>query len=771
MMKRIGSLLLAILLLCSTVVLFASCGKVDISGYSIVYADGVSDTMVAKVKELANVLELATGAEVTVTADKKKEGVTNSEREILIGHTGRVESAEALESLEEAGYYIGVIDKKIVLNGTTDFFAMQAVNDFIATYFADSAKSATSLKIKEEVVALPTLSLSSSFALVISHTADNSYAEQGINWGRPSNEQGEDYARYLASTFADKVVSHAGELKLYDDQSEVQANEIQIGRPVLREATKSFFANLDANDYGISIKDGVIVVGAMNDTTLALAMKMFDDLYTDCTYKVGRKTYTVFPAEYEVSLKGDSSWVLDFPRPTGANIALSGSADVYDGSLEFLYTGKGVNAAAYESYCETLTSGGYTLHSSGEIEGSLYRTYVNTAANTTLYVAYNNFTYAKEQKVSLFESCIRIVSASLNSVKLLDEELLTMQPYTKKTETKITNLCLDGKNENGGNAYIITLEDGTFAVLDGGTGEKALTNTFWNVLADLYYQVWKVQPSSTNKVKISMWYLSHSHGDHHTVFYNFCHDHGSKVEIDRLIANFPSDDECYNCHDPNLAVRDSKFAEIRSWVGGEMQYIKVHTGQKFYLCNSEFEVLYTHEDMYPWAIQYFNDTGVVIKQTIHDTGSVGSRITAFAANDTPTTMLWTGDVQTRVSQWMRAMYGSYLKSDMVQVSHHGSLGCEYAFYALTEAEILWWPTYLENYKEIIKPIANTESYRNDNAKLVKMASVEEIILGSAGNATVTIKTSGPDMTFGEGGIYNAGHKSYVTSRTPHFIKP
>ena len=770
MMKRIFSLLLVLILLSSTAVLFASCGKADVTEYRIVYSDGVSDTIVGKVNALAESLKQITGTAPEVEADKKKEDVVNDDKEILVGHTGRVESAAALEKIDGTGYYIGIIDNKIVINGTTNYLASLALDEFVKLYLTDNTSSV--IKVRELIVSdVKMLAMSGSFKFVISHTADNCFEDQDTNWGRPSNTMGDDYALHLARTFANKVVSQLGELKLHDDESAVQANEIQFGRPVLREQTKNFFTKLDANDYGICVTDGVVVVGAMNDTTLTLAAKMFEDLYSDCTYKDGRKSITLLPAEYEVIKKGDSSWVMDFPRPTGENIALSGAADVYDGSLEFLYTGSGVNITSFSAYCQALEAAGYTLYTENEIEGNRYRTYVNTTNNTTLYVALNMFTHGAAQNVKFYEKCIRVISASLDSVNLIDEELLAPPAsYIKKTDTKITTFQLDGNTSNeitnAGNCYIITLEDGTFAVLDGGEGQSSLKTQLWNTLCNLYKEVWGATPSAANPLKISMWYLTHSHGDHFNIFFDLCKTYGQSIEIARVITNFPSDDEIYNCHDPNPSMRDTKLAQIRDWVGGEVKYIKVHTGQKFYLANSEFEVLYTHEDMYPWAIQYFNDTGVVMKHTIHDTGSKNSTVKGYASSDTPTTMLWLGDVQTRVSQWLRAMYGTYLKSDMVQVSHHGALGCEYSLYNLTQATILWWPTHYNNYNTIIKPHATKVDYRNDNAKLIKMTSLQYTILGSAKHGTVVISATGPDVQ----NIYEAGSPSTKLYNSKDVIK-
>lgn len=774
-MKKIFSLFLCLTLLCSTVVLFASCGKADLSQYSIVYVDGVSDTMLAKINKLAEKLEAATGAEVTVTADKEKDPVENNEKEILIGHTARVESAEALEKIENSGHYTGMIGKKIVLNGSTNYLASLALDDFIATYFGEGSVDASKMAIKEKVVSnIEMLDLSSSFKMVVSHTADNSYKGSSADWGTSSNDNGDDYAMHLARTFRDSVISYVGTLALQDDQSEQASNEVMVGRPVLRAKAKAFLLQMDVNDYGVKIEDGSIVIGALNDTTLTFAMNIFNDIYTDSKLKVDNKTRVSFPASYETLVKGDSDWVVDFPRPTATGLALTGSVDVYDGSLEFLYTGAGATAATYEAYCSSLAAAGYTLHSSNEIEGSYFSTYVNEAANTTLYVAYNSFQNATAQKVKLFEPCIRVISASLDSVNLLPEELMNpTQQYVKVTDTMITNLELDGAgDENVGNCYIITLEDGSFAVLDGGTGDGTMKGKLWKVLADLYKKVWGKAPSETNKIKISMWYLSHGHGDHSNIFYDFCMSpqYASMLELGYLITNFPSDDEAYNCHDPNLHVRNSRFNDVSAKIGGT--YIKVHTGQKFYFCNSEFDVLYTHEDMYPWAIQYYNDTGVVIKQTIHDTTKGENGVAQLVAGATPTTMLWLGDVQTRPSQWMRAMYSATtLKSDMLQVSHHGSTGCEYEFYALTTPQVLWWPTYLSKFQSYIKPATGVNDYRVVNSKLIKLSSVKEIILGSAGNATVTITANGPDLRFGSSGtcIYNAG-VGYVTTRTAHFVK-
>ena len=55
------------------------------------------------------------------------------------------------------------------------------------------------------------------------------------------------------------------------------------------------------------------------------------------------------------------------------------------------------------------------------------------------------------------------------------------------------------------------------------------------------------------------------------------------------------------------------------------------------------------------------------------------------------TQMWTGDANRRQSRFMCAMYGEYLKSDMVSIAHHGNVGLEIEFYDMVQAETVWWP--------------------------------------------------------------------------------
>ena len=734
MKKRILSLLLALVLLLSTVALFASCKKdgeesspvVDFSEYTtIVYPENASDSMVAELRALASTLKSLTGKDYELKKETSSKSVDTDDKEILVGATKRVESEATLEKISGAGYGYMKIDNKIVIAGSSNLLAREALALFTKEYLGSGAKT-SDVTVEEKIVSdVDMLRVTSQFVVVLAkgYSTNNS----SVAWGDPAHEK--DYPLEVAESVRDKVQSALGTAPaIKTDDNTAAAYEIQLGS-TKRAESREFLGGLDVMDYGIFVKNGKIVVGAYNDTTLALVYSLFEDALKDAKYKNDGNTVYGFPVGYKCVRTGNSNWVTDFPRPAG--LQLSGAIDVYDGSLQYLYTGNGVSDTAFNSYCTLLENSGYTvLVPKNTIENSMFVTYVNTAKKTTVYVAYNAMKNASAQGVSDYEKALRVIVASTDSVTLPTAELLNANStYTKVTDTRITSVLLTG----GGNCYVMMLEDGSFIVFDGGDGSSAgVPARIWGVLNSMYLDVFGKNASSTNKIHIRAWYLSHGHGDHYYNMYSFFKNstYNTMITLDYLITNFPSDAETHNTIDINTSVRDGFFAEISNAMGGHPKYLKVHTGQKLYFCNVEMEVLYTHEDLFPTSLQYFNNTGVAARFTIRNKDSSTAK----------TDWLYLGDIQTRASRWMRAMYGSYLDTDMVQVSHHGATGVEWEFYQLTNAHVLWWPTPLTDFVNVISP--SNKKYNIVSGNLFKnLASVKYIVLGDGHNTTLVITKS------------------------------
>ena len=99
------------------------------------------------------------------------------------------------------------------------------------------------------------------------------------------------------------------------------------------------------------------------------------------------------------------------------------------------------------------------------------------------------------------------------------------------------------------------------------------------------------------------------------------------------------------------------------------------------------------------------------------------------------------------------MYGSYLKSDMVQVSHHWGSGSEFRVYQLAKPTWLLFPCSGKNF---------TGQYKKDTSVTYMIcediSTVKYVVLSDFCNYTVPITATGADPE----GVYNAGEDARVT---------
>jgi hypothetical protein len=330
--------------------------------------------------------------------------------------------------------------------------------------------------------------------------------------------------------------------------------------------------------------------------------------------------------------------------------------------------------------------------------------------------------------------------------------------FTKLQNSAISALRVEYADPNNwGNIYIVTLEDGSFIVLDGGTGTTADVKRIYECLLDLYKRGHGGnEPTTERPIDIVAWYLSHPHGDHYVNMERFINQYcvnyeQTPVTIKYLLANFTSPEEHHNSNNPNIALYN-RIASLSAKIHGGMKYIKLHTGQSFHIANIDFEVLYTHEHLYPTQLHTYNNSSTVIRMTLNHTEN-------GALTGGRETMLWLGDAQAAASKFMRAMYGDYLRSDMVQVAHHGLNGCELELYRLVAPECVWWPAGRTEWKEKYHNPASTGYYQVSYQINYGIASIKYIILSDDFNYTVSITATGADYRLAKDsptGVFSAG---------------
>lgn len=782
-MKRIFSLLLAVLLVLTSLTVLSACARpteIDFEGYTLIYSKDVSSDLAAKIKSFAATLSTTLGTRIStkaVAADAEEDN--GDEYEILIGNTNRPESAAAKRKIKGHGYSISVEGEKLVIVGSTNLLTGMALDEFVRTYCASRAAE-SKLAVKKTVSEKMTVvTINNKWKLTYSARLDSSSSDAVKPDRQPAeNQLGYDYPVVVANQIKDALAGYTDfknfQFGSRDDATERgsdELGEILVGT-TSREESISFINTLGNVDcYGVSVDTKTIVVAGVNDVGLRAASAHFKCVLQDSVWEDEEGTPTVvLPVGFTSIQTMQSAWVTDFPKPEGDGIILSGSTDVADNSVEYYYTGSGVTAKSYEDYCGQLEAAGYSRYMDHTAEGSIFRTYVHNTNKVTLQVTFAAYSHATEQGIDLYPPAIRIVSASLADVNLIDEDMLQLDAgYERVTDTRVTAVRLDYPNDSYGNCYIITLEDGSYVIYDGGFGGSNNNAILTDAITALHKDITGKEPSSTNPLRIKAWYLSHGHGDHYQNFYQFAKKNAGKVKFEYLITNFPSDTQTYNCYDPNVSLRNELNTFVKNFEG--LKYIKVHSGQVFYLCNIKFEVLYTHEDIYPEIIHRYNDSSVALRTTVYHTDGNGT----VTADSAAVTTLWLGDTQTGGSKCMRAMYGSYLKSDQVQIAHHGGNGCELELYQLVEPTCVWYPHSVDAYEGVIEkgPTAQkgTANYVSYNL-CRKMSSVHYIIISDFYNTSMTFGVDGANYALYDADSNPSGlkHAGITPSRTVTYGK-
>lgn len=357
------------------------------------------------------------------------------------------------------------------------------------------------------------------------------------------------------------------------------------------------------------------------------------------------------PSNIDITVKGSMALTVPSFKTSNATYigAYTSNDNRYQVAYEMPYTREAINE--YEAYKARLADEGFTEYSSNMIGKNRFATYVNEKAELHLiwYPSLSQF---------------RIVYASRG---YLPEQ--QTPSYTKLTDATVTQLGRAATAYDApGESYVIQLEDGSFVLIDGGPGLGASGQQDMAALKDYLYAH---KPASHAKPKIT-WMFTHLHNDHMELALGFLTGYSADVELQTVCYNVPNLDSALE--DAHCANNYNKLkALIRDVYEDTNTYI-FHAGQKMYLAGCEIEFLYTQEDYWPNNMWTANLTSAVWRMT-------------FKGGNT---FLVLGDCEVGNCEQLSAIYGSYLESDVFQLSHHGFNGATLELYQLIDAKICLW---------------------------------------------------------------------------------
>ena len=416
--------------------------------------------------------------------------------------------------------------------------------------------------------------------------------------------------------------------------------QIYVGYTQYPETTQALNALGGMGDYGVSLIGNKLVITGHSAKSLARAVTMF----TSAVKKAAQNSadpnnITLKQSDFEPG--HTDVYYADWPAFSGY---VKGETALAYNAFQVVYCN--ATAENFDDYCAALEGSGFSCYQTNEIGTNKFATYVNETGS--VYVSYADSVDCVDVVVSKFGAGIGMVEPE------------PYDPTEKITDTTFVMYALryDHRDTTDGNGMCLVtiLEDGSYVIFDGG----------WGVEAKRLYQFLSDNNLRSDGIHIKAWFVSHFHEDHTGGFTIFSSEYGSQVTLDYVIAN-PAAPSSYT----SLKV-DGWSGMLPGQVarfGGSPILVGPHAGQKFTCCGTEFEILFTHEDIFPFTQ---SDTNRVYDE--NDTSTV-VRMTAYGK-----TVLVTGDAARGAIEVMNNRYGSILKSDILQVNHHGHWGITEAFF-------------------------------------------------------------------------------------------
>ncbi len=270
-----------------------------------------------------------------------------------------------------------------------------------------------------------------------------------------------------------------------------------------------------------------------------------------------------------------------------------------------------------------------------------------------------------------------------------------------------------------GMCLMIQCPDHSFFVVDSGHYFQVNDN-------DRIYKFMRERTPQGQKIVINGWLVTHSHTDHVSKLMDFLKYNCDDVIIEGFYTNLLADDYKIEDWGREEQVFDARLKQMLNGISGIPKY-KLHSGQRFCVRNLTFDVLCTHEDVYPNKITDFNDSSVVVMLTAENTR-----------------IFIPGDASEKSDYVLAERYGEKLKCDVVQISHHGHNGLSKAVYEFLDADVAVFPVTRIKFDE---ELPRYEA----NRRAIELA--DEYYISSDGTVKITLpyKKGGvqqlPDETF------------------------
>ncbi len=475
-----------------------------------------------------------------------------------------------------------------------------------------------------------------------------------------------------------------------------------VGYPEAEGASEG----LGFDEYRIFVAGNKIVISARTEKALVAGFDAFS-AYVGENIKDGSLTVKdSLELTGKAEITGFSLLLEDIPAPDGYTSAqLSHCGDGYQQA-----TLSGADINGFESYCTLLESEGYTLYAENEMGENSFATYSKGEINVHAYFTPHN-------------SEMRMIVSKKSTLPWIDAT-----DYAKVCEPTLTLMGLEKSGSDGGLGMIIGLEDGSFIIIDGGNNNKTEADDLANTLK-------KLAPDPKNVV-IRAWIFTHAHGDHVGAFKKFSELYAKSgvFKVEKFLYNFcdAASQRVYGGIS-YTAARDG----MKYWK--DAVHYKMLTGEVYRFPGCDIEILYCMSDFIPQIIGEEKGISDIDKDSLDN----NIETVVFRANIAGQKVMITGDTSKVCVDEICDRYGSYLKSDILQVPHHGHNSNRYRarngtaeFYRFVNPATVLWPSSQDGFNSRTAWNGTAGSNFEANYTLVYLLNVKKTIV--AGQTTTTL---------------------------------
>lgn len=273
--------------------------------------------------------------------------------------------------------------------------------------------------------------------------------------------------------------------------------------------------------------------------------------------------------------------------------------------------------------------------------------------------------------------------------------------YNFKNYICLTQLSPQGTRQMMG--YLIKTNNGKLIAIDGGTIDD--TNQL-------------IQKINENGGKVHAWFLTHAHDDHVGAFTQIVKN--TDIEIENIYVSV-NELLWYEQNEPGRLEFTKTFLETLNSDKIKNKIIEPTLNQKITIDNLQIEIL-----------------GIKNPEITENAGNEQSMV--FTVNTGKTKLLILGDAGEQISKKLLKTQKEKLKSDIVQMSHHGQQGATKELYEAVNPKICLWPTPEWLWNNDIGTGENTGPWKTlETRSWMQELNVEKHYVAKDGNITIKIR--------------------------------